>query len=292
MGQNVKRIKKFSADVFNEAQKHDLADAAAALSFRSLMAIIPTLTFLVIVLGEVLGRARVLDWFLSFLENTFGTEVLVLEQAVEGTFVLMSGFVFSSFILFIAVWSSVSMVHYVRQTFFSIFNLEISSSGLLDETLKSRKLSFLYTILVLFLILTVILGQGLVSLASAYLSALFEDLGVFFLFKIVNLVVFSTMVLGVFGLVYWFMSAGTLHLRPILLGSAFSSIMFLIFNTGLSIYASYSFTLGLFGASSFLVVLLIWIYYSAFTLFVGGVVAYVADKSVKRRRKDERTVYI
>ncbi len=286
------KIKVFAKEVFDEVEKNNLADASAALSFRSLMAVIPTFALLVMILGEVMGRERVLDWFFSILENAFGTEVVVLEKAVEGTFLMMTGFVFSAIILIVAVWSSVSLVHYVRQTFFSIFGMEISANGIFDKTVKSRALSFMYTILVFFLIVVVMLGQGLAGIALGILAGFSEEIHVSLFFKLINFGVFSAMIFVVFGLVYWFMSAGALHLWPILLGSAVSSLLFLIFNAGLSIYASYSFTLGLFGASSFLVVLLIWIYYSAFTLFLGGVIAFVSDKTFKKSTGAEKTVYI
>lgn len=288
----IRIAKNFLLEIFNEIGKNRLTDASAALSFRSLLAIIPTFALVGIVLGAILGRERVLSWIFSNFEAAFGTEVFFLEQAVEGTFVATTGFIFSTFFLIIAIWSSVSLIHHTRRVFFSIFNLEISGEGTIKKSIKSRLISFLYTLLIFALIVLLILGQGLIAIVSTFLGTVTDIFNMPIILKFFNYSVFFGLVSLVFGLIYLFMSAGTLHFRPIFWASILSAVFFIVFNILLSFYVSFSFAIGLYGASSFVVVLLIWIYYSSFNLFLGGIVAYILNKKMEKHKGRKKAVYI
>lgn len=285
-------VKRFVKEVVEKIKENHLSDAAAALSFRSIMAIIPALMFSIVMAGLILGRERVSDWLFSLFEELFGSDVLVLEKAVEEFFGMMTNFVFSAVIMIVILWASVSLINHVRKIFFSIFNIKIAAAGTIKKTIKSQVISFFYTLLIFTLVITVILGQGSLSVLSGFLRTIAgENSGMPFLFSFLHFLVFFVTIYVTFGIIYWMMSAGTLYFRSALLGSAVSSVLFIMINTGLSFYASYSATMGVFGASSFLLVLLIWIYYSSFTIFLGGVVASIANRERKRRRKEE-AVYI
>ncbi len=285
------KVKRFTNEVFLKVNEHHLWDAAAALSFRSLMAIIPAMMLSIIMAGVIWGRETVSDWIFSLLEGYFGSDALVLEKAVEEFFGMMTNFVFSGVIMIVIIWASVTLINHVRKIFFSIFNIEIEASGIIKRNIKSRIISFFYTLLFLVLIITAILGQGSFSVLLGFLRSITGEAGAPFIFGFLHFLIFFMTIFVVFGVIYWMMSTGTLYKRSILLGSAVSSVLFVVFNTGLSVYVSYSATMGVFGASSFLFVLLIWIYYSSFTIFLGGVVASVANNERKRRKKEE-AVYI
>ncbi|MFP4022370.1 MAG: YihY/virulence factor BrkB family protein [Candidatus Paceibacterota bacterium] len=289
---NLNKIKDLSQKVFAEIENNDLSNAAAALSFRALMAIIPTSVLIVLVIGAILGQEKVSEWLFMVLENNFGTEVVVLENALEGTFGLMTGAFFSFVILVVVLWSSVSLIHHTRKRFFIIFGLNISAHGRLKQSIKSRALSFLYTLLTFVLIMIIIIGQGVIGILSGSLTETFEQFNVPILYQVVRSIPFFLLIVSVFGLIYWFMSAGTLRFRSILMGSLTSSVLFMIFNSLVSLYTSYSVNMGLFGAYSFIVVLLVWFYYSAYTLFLGGIVASVVGKKQLKKDNNSKTVYI
>ena len=285
-------LKEFVEKVFERMQEVDISDAAAALSYRSLIAIVPAIAISVTVSGLVLGREKVLRWFFSLLEDVLGTEAIVLERAVEGTFDTMSGFLFSFVILVIFVWASVSLVDNARKTFYSIFNLGIKASDTLRLKIKSRFISSLYTILIFVLIIFIIVVQPIMSATFGVLGHIANGVDLLILRQLIQLTLSFSTALLVFSLIYWFMSSGTLYFRSIILGGVFSSGLFLLFNTFLSLYFSYSYTLGLFGASGFILVLLIWLYYFAYTLFLGGVVAFVFDNEHRKKRERDKVVYI
>lgn len=286
------KLKKFSKEVFREIRKNDISDASAALSFRALIAIVPAISVSAMISGLFLGREKVLNWFLSAFEKILGTEVVILETAVKSTFDTMGGFIFSSIVLIILVWASVGLVDHVRRTFFRIFNLELRSSGTMKLTLKSRLFSSLYALMAFVLIILIILVQPLISFTSGFLGYLANEINLSIFEYIFRIVISFGGIVLIFGLIYWFMSSGTLRFRSLLLGGTVSSVLFLIFNTFLSIYFSYSVTLNLFGASSFLVALLVWLNYFAFILFLGGIVASVSDENYKKHKSKKTVVYI
>ncbi|MGM0482529.1 MAG: YihY/virulence factor BrkB family protein [Patescibacteria group bacterium] len=288
----IDKVKKILREVFEEVQKNNIPDAAAALSFRALIAIVPSMAISIMVSGLVLGREKVLGWSLSFFEDILGTEVLILEKAVETTFNTMSGFIFSAVVLIISVWASVSLVDHVRRVFFKIFNLELRGTGAVRMTLKSRIFSSLYALMAFVLIIITILAQPLISLTFGFLGYLADEANLSFFQHFFRFVISFGVIVLIFALIYWFMSSGTLRFRSLLIGGVVSSVLFLVFNTLLSLYFSYSVTLTLFGASSFLVALLVWLNYFAFVLFLGGIIASVSEKRHNNRKSKKTVVYI
>ena len=286
------KTKNFIKEVFTEVEKNDLFEIVESLSFRVLMAIVPTIFLLTAIFGLFFGREVFFEWLFFVLEGLFGQDLVVFEKAVEGTFDLMTGFFFSLWFVILALWSSLALINKIREKFYSIFRIEVVSSNYLKRSIKNRLFSFLYAFLFLFLLLIMFVLQGIMSFFSGIFKNLYSETGVVFIYNILNGFFFFLLVSFIFGVIYWFMSAGTLHFRAIVSGCFLSALLFVIFNSALSLYVSYSATLGLFGASGFILVFLIWIYYSAFTLFLGGVVSFVVNRKYIEKGKLSKNVYM
>ena len=287
---SVKKVLSFFSEVWAEVQKHDLSDAAAALSFHTILALVPSLTLLIVILGKVWGRETIEDFFYSAMEGTFGTEITVLERAVEGAIGLMSGLLFSVVILIVALWASVSLVHHAKKTFFTLFNVRVLANGGLARTVKSRMLSLGYTALLFVLIVTLVIGQGVAAYMFNVIRGVTGGVMPNLMLEGVNVILMFAVIFVLFSALFRLMSAGSLGWRPVAWGSVLSATLFTVFNLFISIYTTYSIELGLFGASGFILVILVWVYYSAFSLFLGGVVAVIVDRRI--RRKKGRPVYI
>ena len=126
---------------------------------------------------------------------------------------------------------------------------------------------------------TMILGIGfllLVSLViSTGISAVQETIGNIFPFselilQIINLVVSIGVITVLFALMFKFLPDAEIAWRDVWLGAFVTALLFSIGKTAIGIYLGNSAVASSFGAAGSLILLLLWIYYSAQILFFGA----------------------
>lgn len=126
---------------------------------------------------------------------------------------------------------------------------------------------------------TMILGIGfllLVSLViSAGLSATEETIGNAFplsefIMQIVNLIISIGAITVLFALIFKFLPDAEIAWRDVWLGAFVTALLFSIGKTAIGIYLGNSAVASSFGAAGSLILLLLWVYYSAQILFFGA----------------------
>ena len=164
-----------------------------------------------------------------------------------------------------------------------VFNELHNSLNIIWDVEEEKPKGFLQTIKKVvidrLLSFTMILGIGfllLVSLVvSAGLSASQETIGNAFplsefLLQIVNTMVSIGVITVLFALMYKFLPDAEIAWRDVWVGAFITSIFFSIGKTAIGIYLGNSAVASSFGAAGSLILLLLWIYYSAQILFFGA----------------------
>jgi membrane protein len=164
-----------------------------------------------------------------------------------------------------------------------VFNELHNSLNIIWEVEEEKPKGFLQTlkkvIIDRLLSFTMILGIGfllLVSLViSAGLSATQETLGNVLplsevILQIVNTVISIGVITVLFALMYKFLPDAEIAWRDVWVGAFITSIFFSLGKTAIGLYLGNSVVASSFGAAGSLVLLLLWIYYSAQILFFGA----------------------
>lgn len=130
-----------------------------------------------------------------------------------------------------------------------------------------------------FLSFTMILGIGFMLLVSLVISAAISALGTWigglfpfqeFILQIINLVISIGVITVFFALIFKILPDADVAWRDVWIGAFFTAILFSIGKTLIGLYLGSSAVASSFGAAGSLVLLLLWIYYSAQILFFGA----------------------
>jgi membrane protein len=117
-------------------------------------------------------------------------------------------------------------------------------------------------------------------LLSAVLSALAEmtgfDKGLWFLVGGLNFLVWLGLVVLLFALIYRFVPDARIPWRYVLVGALVAGVLFSVGKWAIGFYLGHSAVSSAFGAAGSLVVLLVWVYYSAQILLFGAEIAHVS----------------
>lgn len=246
---------------------------SAALAYYTIFSLAPLLVIVIAITGLIwdagLVRTQILnqihglvgadgaDFIANLISNT-GTPAQDIFATIIGVITLL----FGALGVFNELHNSLNIIWEVEEEKPKGF-LQVIKKVVID-----RLLSF-----------TMILGIGfllLVSLVvSAGLSATQETIGNAFpvsefILQIVNLIISIVAITVLFALMFKFLPDADIAWRDVWLGAFVTALLFSLGKTAIGIYLGNSSVASSFGAAGSLILLLLWIYYSAQILFFGA----------------------
>jgi len=135
--------------------------------------------------------------------------------------------------------------------------------------LKNRFLSFSVIIGLGFLLLVSLSISALIDAFSNSLQAYFPKVTVV-IFYIINLLITLAITALIFGTIFKVLPDAKIKWKDVLVGSVVTAILFMLGKFGISFYIGKSQVGSTYGAAGSLVILLLWVYYSAIILYFGA----------------------
>ena len=246
---------------------------AAALAYYTIFSIAPLLVIVIAITGLIWDAGAVRTQILSQVRSLVGAEGAEFVAGLmastgspgQGILALVIG-------ILTLLFGALGVFNELHNSLNIIWNVRVEKpKGLLQSIKKvilDRLLSF-----------TMILGIGFLLLVSlvvtAGLSATQETLGDAFpipefILQILNLVISLGVITVLFALIFKFLPDVRLAWRDVWMGAFVTSLLFSLGKTLIGLYLGNSAVGSTFGAAGSLVLLLLWIYYSAQILFFGA----------------------
>lgn len=137
------------------------------------------------------------------------------------------------------------------------------------KLLLNRLLSFSVIVSLGFILLVSLVLTGIVEGVSSRLQAYFPQVTVI-VFYIVNLALSLGISTLIFGVIFKVLPDAKIKWKDVFAGAVATGILFLMGKFAISIYISHTRVGSTYGAAGSLVVLLVWVYYSAVILYIGA----------------------
>jgi membrane protein len=246
---------------------------SAALAYYTIFSLAPLLAIVIAITGLIWEAGAVRAQILSQVQGLVGAEgadfvanlITNTGSPSEDTVVLIIGII-------TLLFGALGVFNELHNSLNIIWNVKVEKpKGFLQGLKKliiDRLLSF-----------TMILAIGFLLLVSlvvtAGLSATQETIGNAFpmsefILQVVNLVISLGVITFLFALIFKFLPDAKLSWRNVWMGAFVTSLLFTFGKTAIGIYLGNSAVASAFGAAGSLVLLLLWIYYSAQILFFGA----------------------
>lgn len=263
-------LKALFADSLDEWYKHKAPRLGASLAFYTLLSLAPLLVVVVAFAGAVYGeeaaRGHIVAQLSDLVGKTGATAIEdVIKQARQPAVGLLATFA-GLITLFFGATGVVAELRDALNTIYEIPSPEVS--GLKSVILFVRERFFSFTLVV---------GVGFLLLVSLAINAALAAMGTWFMGWLPALVlqILSTLVSWViitvlFAGIYKTLPDVTIEWRDVMLGAAVTSLLFNLGKFAIGLYLGSSSVASAYGAAGSLVVLLIWVYYSAQIFFLGA----------------------
>jgi membrane protein len=258
---------------YREWQQDRASRLSAALAYYTIFSLAPVLIIVIAVTGLFWQQQAVHEQLMSQIQGLVGVEgAKFISNMLTSASNPARGITATILGIITLIFGALGVFNELHNSLNIIWNVKEEEPKNFLESLKK-------TILDRFLSFTMILGIGfllLVSLViSAGLSAVQNTLGNAFplsefIWQMINLVVSIGVITLLFALIYKVLPDAEIAWRDVWLGGFVTAVLFSLGKFLIGLYLGNSAVASSFGAAGSLVLLLVWIYYSAQILFFGA----------------------
>lgn len=257
---------------------------ACALAFQCLLSIAPLLILAVALAGVVLGRGEALAEVARMLDSTLGssggsTVLEWVQQASKRAEV-------ASFVgIALTGWTASRLGSGLRDALNQLWDIDVVvSKGVkssISDYLRHRLSAFLIVAAAAPLLLVVFASRALLTAFHGALFASSPARGI--AIQLLQLVGSFSVVALVSAVVFRYVPDTRTSWKNTLVGGVLTSVLFNVGNALVGLYLGVASVTAAYGAAGSAVVVLLWLYYSAYTFLIGGKFTHVYAQRFPRR---------
>jgi membrane protein len=248
---------------------------AAALAYYALFSLAPLVLIAIAVAGLVFGRQAAEGELYSQIADLVGDpSARALQALVANMHQQHSGGVIATIVgLATLLFGATGVFVQLQDSMNTIWKAKPPTTNGIVEFLRVRLLSF-----------GMVLGIGFLLLVSLVLSAILAAVGDYLLGSLpggaavgqaLNATVSLVVVTVLFAMIYKFLPDTSVEWRDVWLGALVTSFLFTIGKFAIGFYLGKASVASSYGAAGSLVLLLLWVYYSAMILYLGAEFTHV-----------------
>lgn len=265
---NFTKFKNLTVETYHEWQRDKASRLAAALAYYTIISL-PALVILIIacagmVLGEEAARGQVVHQLQSLLgsEGAKSVEEMINIASKSESKSLQASLLGFATLIF----GATAVVVQLQDALNTIWDVTAKPGNFIKSFLLNRILSFGMILSVGFLLLVSLV----VSAGLAILSDSFGTITPHILWRLIDFLVSLTLIAGLFALMFKYLPDAKIAWNDVIIGAILTSLLFNIGKLLIGIYLGNSQIGTTYGVAGSLVILLIWVYYSAQIFFIGA----------------------
>lgn len=265
----MKRYFNLFKQAFAEFGEDKAQRLGAALAYYTIFSLAPLLLIAISIAGIVFGREAAQGEIFGQLRGVLGQQsAQTVQEMVKSAAKPKSGTIATVVGIVTLLFGAAGVFGQLKDALNTIWNVEPEKKGGILIMLKARFLSF-----------AMVFGTGFLLLVSLVLDSAVSAAGHFVgnrlpggeaLWQAVQLVVSLAIVTLLFALIFRFLPDIHPAWRDVWFGAIFTAVLFVAGKFALGLYLGKSAVGSSYGAAGSLVVLLLWVYYSAQILFFGA----------------------
>jgi membrane protein len=243
---------------------------SASLSYYTVFSLGPLLLLLITLAGIFLGRDAIQGQLFGEINSLLGQEAaLQLRSVIENlelkgktTLALVLGsitLVIGATTVFADIQDSINIIWRVKAK---------PKRGWL-KLIKDRLLSSSLIVGLGFLLIVSLIINGALKALNNLLIRYFPDVTIM-LFNVLNFVLSFGVIMVLFGIIFKVLPDVKIAWRDVRMGAFFTSILFMLGRFIIGLYIETAGTASAYGAAGSLIVILVWVYYTAAIMYLGA----------------------
>lgn len=255
---------------YHEFEDDNAIKLSASLSYYTIFSLPPLLIIILSIFSFFFGREAVTGRFFGQINGMVGNQAAIQIQETIKNIELSDSNTFAAIFGGIMLLIGASGVFAEIQSSINfIWGLKAKPNKGIMKFIKNRLMSFSMIASVGFLLMVSLMVNTIMDIINTRLLLYFPNTTVY-IFYIFNIIILFLTTTILFAIIFKTLPDGNIDWRDALIGSSFTSFFFMIGKFGIGFYLGSSTVATVYGAAGSVVIILIWVYYSAIILYFGA----------------------
>ena len=266
---------------------------SASLSYYTIFSLAPLLIMIISLVGFFLGKEAIQGQLFSELRGLLGNKAaLQVQEMIKN--IELSGQTKTAAVIggITLLIGATSVFAEIQDSINSIWRVKAKPKRGWLKFLKDRLLSGSLIVGLGFLFLVSFLINGLLNALNDFLRGYFPDVTVI-LFNVLNLILSFTVISFLFGIIFKLLPDVKMTWKDVRIGAFSTAVLFMVGQYFIGMYIKNVGTASAYGAAGSIIVILLWVYYSAAIVYFGAEFTRVyAEFHGKKIQPAEYAVYV
>lgn len=270
-------------DSFKSFLSDRVLKLSASLSYYTIFSLAPLLLLLISLTGVFFGKDAIQGQIFGEINGLIGNEAAKQIQDIIKNMEL-SGKTNSALLIGIVTLliGATSIFGEIQDSINMIWRVKAKPKKSWIKFVKDRLLSSSLIIALSFLLIVSLIVNGLLTALSEWLKDYFPDVTLF-LFQSGNFVLSFVVIMTLFAVIFKVLPDAKIAWKDVKAGAFFTACLFMIGRFLIGLYINFSETGLAYGAAGSLIVILVWVYYTAAILYFGAAFTRVYAEYVGAR---------
>lgn len=265
----MKRAFVLLKNTWSQFSAHKAPRLGAALAYYTLFSVAPLLMIAIAIAGMVFGREAAQGEILDQLRGVLGTSAAdAIQEMIRNAARPKSGTIATIIGIVTLLFGAGGVFSQLKDSLNTVWDVAPKQAGGIMAAIREK-----------FLSIAMVLGTGFLLLVSLVIDAAIAAMGKYAssvlpggeaLWQTLQLVVSLGVVTVLFAMIFRFLPDIRVAWRNVWLGALFTAFLFVVGKFALALYLGKTAVGSSYGAAGSLVVLLVWIYWSAQILLFGA----------------------
>ena len=243
---------------------------SAALSYYTIFSLPPLLLIIISISGIFFGADAARGEIFGQINGLVGNgAAMQIQETIKNVTLSNSNTFATTLGIIILLIGASGVFAEIQDSINYIWGIKAKPNRGLIKYIYNRLMSFSMIGSVGFLLLVGLIINSLVDILNKRLSIIFP-LNTFYLFYFINTLIVFIIITLLFSIIFKTLPDGKIALRDCLTGASFTAFLFMIGKFAIGFYLG-SYNIGsIYGAAGSIILLLVWVYYSAIILYFGA----------------------
>jgi len=242
----------------------------ASLSYYTIFSLPPLLIIIISICGFFFGAEAVKGEIYGQISHLVGKDSAIqIQEMIKNAALSKDGVLATTIGIITLIFGASGVFGEIQDSINLIWGIKAKPNRGLAKLIRNRLVSFSMIVVIGFLLLVSLVVNALIEILNTKLQVIFPHTSVY-IFYVVNLIILFAIITLLFAIVFRTLPDGKVAWKDALIGSLFTSFLFMIGKSAIGLYLGNSKIATTYGAAGSLIIILLWVYYSALILYFGA----------------------
>ncbi len=270
MKKKISGVLTYLKQVFTEFSEDNILKYSASLAYYTIFSLAPMLIVIISLSGYIFGRDAMEGHIYAQIKDLVGAEAaLQIQDIIKNIHVTGKGFFASVISIVVLIIGATSIFGEIQDSLNKIWGLKIKTNKTWWKLIINRLLSFSLIVSIGFIMIVSLALNAVISAFGNYIGRYLTNFSVLFIQVTDNILTFIATTF-LFALMFKVLPDAKIKWKDVLIGGLITSFFFTLGRFGIGYYLGQSNLATVYGAAGSVVIIMVWVYYSAVILYLGA----------------------